>query len=353
MEPIISISPTSYKTIKQCTRKASLDHLSLRGNIHFAYGHAYGHAAALLYKLADRHKEVRLGAAYAGVIPYSRPFDRLSEHYSNKTLSTILKGIQATDHAIQLLHKQYEFLDEEIKVILKVRDKSDCVFILSGTYDVRARSRVTNELAIFDFKAVTGDYLYSWETDPQCLIYSVLNQVVSNNLKLGDTYAATGKYLVHYTNKKDELFAIRAVDPAFYKFQAVPIITDLMSEAKKNVLNAQHYNNEAELLPTLHGNPYACNKNNYQCEYYPRCYNNKYDDLKGIPDDRTPTKVIILEVTYEEVLEATRQISSRAKSPIKMQGDDYSTTTGDDLDDLSLTDLDLDDTIDDILFNTD
>jgi len=310
MEPVMVMSPTSYKTQKDCARKSYLDSLNTKGNIHFDYGHAYGHSASMLFKYVDKVKEVRLGAAYAAMFAYSKNFESLEAHYANKTLPKLIEGLRATDFMIQLLSKEFEYLDEEIKIILKVTPKNRATYILSGTYDVRVKNKITGLYSIFDFKAVSGDYLYSWETDPQVSIYSVLNQAVSDKLNLGYEYDARGKYLVHYTKNSNDVFAVRSVDPAFWKYNMVATIKDFMKLGKENQKLSNESQNIQELLVKAGTNPYQCNKNNYKCVYYERCYQHKFEDNVGF-DDRRPTKVIVLECTEEDILKAANKIADR------------------------------------------
>lgn len=343
------MSPTSYKTTKSCKRKAYLDHLNTKGNIHFDYGHAFGHAASQIFMRLNEPKEVRLGAAYVAMFAYSKNFENLQEHYSNKVLPKLVEGLRSIDMISQMLKLEYEYVDSEVKVILKVSAPDGVVYTLTGTYDLRMKNKITGDYVIFDFKAVAGDYLYSWETDPQIPIYTTLNQVVSDKYNLGHRYAPLGKYLVHYTKSAD-VFSTRSIDPSFWKYNSVGVFRDFMKEGKEETIAAGNHQDIHDLLVTRGVNPYECNKNNYRCSYYEQCYQHKYEVEAGF-DDRRPSRVIVCDVTEADLVVCINKIADRTKLTAVEDTDNImgSDDLNIDLDSISELDLETEATMDILL----
>ena len=350
-KPLVTMSPTFFKTFKDCGRKAYLDAMRDEPNIHFAYGHAYGHAAAQLFINIDKPKKVRIGAAFAAMYSQSFPFEQLEEQYANKTLDTLVKGIMASDYSAQYLNRVYEFVDEEVKIILVVKRKDGTSYILSGTYDLRLKNRITGEFDIFDFKAVTSNYLYSWETDPQIPIYTILNQVVSDKLGWGDKFSYQGKYLIHLTKFTESLFQTRRLNPAFWKYQVRNVFLDFMKSASDEALRLHRFNDGADLVKSVPVNPYICNKNDYACTYYQDCNTSSFSLVDRV-DTRTPTKIYTVEVTEEEIHTSLDKMLARFN--IKLETTDTSEIMSDSefddvlgVDDSSISDADVDSLLND------
>ena len=321
------ISPSNLREANVCTKQ----HILSKGKkgydkyhpLHAKFGHAFGASCAKLVELADKPRQLRLGWAKILVFVHIKYNDAISY----KNIVTLYDALESFDTLWQNKYKCFKYHSTEVRILVDIYEDGKLYLQIGGAYDLAA-TKSDGTITIFDFKAISSDYLYNWSTEPQlmhyCLLYKILNRSVKINI--GSYFIALFLEKVASTSEKFNV-------PDIYK-----MLGSHLTNCKKlfDDINKFKDDRNTDAVPY---NPKACFGKTY-CSFTSECYgeteslyehkidDREFTDIHYIKLDKDEFDSIVEALSYD-LAEQARSVKSLSKHP------DLSSISVDNLPDLS------------------
>ena len=321
------ISPSNLREANACTKQ----HVLSKGKkgydkyhpLHAKFGHAFGASCAKLVELADRPRNIRLGWAKILVFAHIKYDDAVSY----KNIVTLYDALESFDTLWQNKYKSFKYHSTEIRILVDILKDGELYLQLGGAYDLAA-TRPDGTITIFDFKAISSDYLYNWSTEPQILHYCLLYKLFDKSVRLN-----IGSYFIALFLEKVASTSEKFNVPDIYK-----MLGSHLANCKSLFDNLNKFK-EVRNTDSLPYNPKACFGKTY-CSFTSECYGETESLYEHKVDDRCFTDVHHITIDLDDfnavvadlcddLAEQAKSIKSLSKHP------DLSSITIDDLPDLS------------------
>ena len=291
------VTPTNLRDASKCQKQALLyagDSNDKYAPEHAKFGHAFGKAAALIVEYAEESIGVRLGKAFTSVFEYIAYDDSVSY----KTLGTLYNALILLDRVWQNDYKKsYEYVNTEQRIEVTVIKDGKVYLRIGGAYDLLVQDRSDGSYVVFDFKAVSSEFMYNWASEPQILHYSLLLKLLYPDTpiyKLGSYLVATflqqGTFLERRRNVVG--FANSMWNHISNCKQLYDGICNFKAAATVDVLNA---------------NPRECFKRS-PCTYANVCYADSNMMYTPRGDDRVFTDHNHIEVDYDDFVKLVNEL---------------------------------------------
>lgn len=291
------VTPTNLRDASKCQKQALLyagDSNDKYAPKHAKFGHAFGKAAALIVEYAEESIGVRLGKAFTSVFEYIAYDDSVSY----KTLGTLYNALTLLDRVWQNDYKKsYEYVNTEQRIEVTVIKDGKVYLRIGGAYDLLVQDRSDGSYVVFDFKAVSSEFMYNWASEPQILHYSLLLKLLYPDTpiyKLGSYLVATflqqGTFLERRRNVVG--FANSMWNHISNCKQLYDGICNFKAAATVDVLNA---------------NPRECFKRS-PCTYANVCYADSNMMYTPRGDDRVFTDHNHIEVDYDDFVKLVNEL---------------------------------------------
>ena len=331
------VSPTLLSSASQCGRKGLLGLISPpEGNIHFDYGHAFGAAAAALFKYAHKGEEIAKGYAYKEAVPFCREmYYPAVKHQSGKTWRLLLGALDVVWHFAEAQMKFWDYHSSEVQTTLSVGEgEEDGVpYMLGGAYDLRMVNKETGEHLIVDFKAIQGSFMYSWPTEPQTPFYTILNATADRIRGKSYEWSPETAYYVHETKSADKIFTIHKTNPMFYVRHLEPYMKWAISKGKELRTLAYVPDYFDSVMATAQVNPHNCSRGGYQCDQYKICGDPTMQKPRytANTDDRVYISSEVVRCRTTDIMETIRIMAEKAEDRHKVTKMEVRPLTDDDL----------------------
>lgn len=346
----LAMSPSMYKNWKPCNRKALIDSRRFLGNYHTIYGRAFedGCKCMLDYlaeyasgvgELHDRIKNSEDEDIKARDLIVGLSFLRASkiiikfslEQHREKNVYTLAIGLSNAYYWLQGFLDNHTVLAYEERLIVKGPN-----FTLAGAYDFMARDNRTGDCAIYDFKGITSPWNYSFPSDIQIPVYTVLKQMILIAQGKSDCMSLNSGYVINMTSakKEDDPFLYVPVDTALVLPNLENMMEDFIFEAKK--LEALQSNHSGVINQYMNSDVNLGNCHmNFSCFNVRECTSGNFGS-QTFPDDRVFDRVV--EIAYSDTLlkEAIKKIRANTSVVNLVTGD--GTIGGDQLSESDIND---------------
>lgn len=334
----LNVSPTYMKNEATCSKQAVLKTTQTNwSTVHTDYGNAYGAGAAeLMRHHALESQDSRICAAILKTRHYMESWWDLKSPIHGKNLSSIVKGFYETDIYLQTL-PDVKFHSSEHKIIAQVVDHlGRTLGWLSGTYDICFKDSLGRKV-IKDFKAVTSLRPYSFPTDPQAPMYTLLNMLSDEVYGVDEEWSPASGYIVHVTKHIKPLEIVNTA-MGHLANNIRPFMAKCLETAQ--TLYASSDMEAVDRLNMFGVNPYACELNAFSCEYNDLCAvspsaTSDFDNI--IEDTRRPEKITHIKVTPDQVLQMADTLADLAYKEQELNKASVITQNG-----LSVADFDTD-----------
>ena len=291
------VTPTNLRDASKCQKQSILyagDSNDKYAPEHAKFGHAFGKAAALIVEYAEESIGVRLGKAFTSVFEYVA----YDTSVSYKNIGTLYNALTQLDRLWQNDYKKsYEYVNTEQRIEATVIKDGKVYMRIGGAYDLLVQDRSDGSYIVFDFKAVSSEFMYNWASEPQILHYSLLLKLLYPDTpiyKLGSYLVATflqqGTFLERRRNVVG--FANSIWNHVSNCKQLYDSICNFKSSATVDVLNA---------------NPRECFKKS-PCTYANVCYADSSMMYTPRVDDRVFTDHNCIEVDYDGFVELVNEL---------------------------------------------
>ena len=291
------VTPTNLRDASKCQKQALLyagDSNDKYAPEHAKFGHAFGKAAALIVEYAEESIGVRLGKAFTSVFEYVA----YDTSVSYKNIGTLYNALIQLDKVWQNDYKKsYEYVNTEQRIEATVIKDGKVYMRIGGAYDLLVQDRSDGSYVVFDFKAVSSEYMYNWASEPQILHYSLLLKLLYPDTpihKLGSYLVALflqqGTFLERRRNVAG--FANSLLNHVSNCKMLYDSICDFKSSATVDVLNV---------------NPRECFKKS-PCTYANVCYADSNMVYTPRKDDRIFTDHNHIEVEYDDFVKLVNEL---------------------------------------------
>ena len=291
------VTPTNLRDASKCQKQALLyagDSNDRYAPEHAKFGHAFGKAAALIVEYAEESIGVRLGKAFTSVFEYIA----YDTSVSYKNIGTLYNALIQLDKVWQNDYKKsYEYVSTEQRIEVTVVRHCKVYMRIGGAYDLLVQDRSDGSYVVFDFKAVSSEYMYNWASEPQILHYSLLLKLLYPDTpiyKLGSYLVATflqqGTFLERRRNVVG--FANSIWNHVSNCKQLYDGIHTFKAEANVDVLSA---------------NPRECFKRS-PCTYANVCYADSNMMYTPRGDDRVFTDHNSIEIDYDDFVKLVNEL---------------------------------------------
>jgi hypothetical protein len=213
---------------------------------------------------------------------YLSKFSRGQQH-KEKNYKTLFAAVDRLYHWFLVFLSNNIIEQYEERIIY-----SGSGFVIGGAYDFRARRIEEMVSAIYDFKGVTSFWRYSFPTDPQIPIYSVLKQMQYTERGSKEAISLNSGYIVNLTSAKTMGDALQyiPVDTQFVLNNLVGIMTAFVRSAKELYrLQLKTSDNQLRYYTQAPINAKQCSTGNYDCYYKSECNTLRFG-LQNQPDTR-------------------------------------------------------------------
>ena len=291
------VTPTNLRDASKCQKQALLyagDSNDKYAPEHAKFGHAFGKAAALIVEYAEESIGVRLGKAFTCVFEYVA----YDTSVSYKNIGTLYNALIQLDRVWQSDYKKsYEYVNTEQRIEVTVIKDGEVYMRIGGAYDLLVQDKSDGSYVVFDFKAVSSEYMYNWASEPQILHYSLLLKLLYPDTpiyKLGSYLVATflqqGTFLERRHNVAGFGYSIwNHVSNCKMLYDS---ICDFKSSATVDVLNV---------------NPRECFKKS-PCTYANVCYADSNMVYTPRKDDRIFTDHTHIDVEYDDFVKLVNEL---------------------------------------------
>ena len=291
------VTPTNLRDASKCQKQALLyagDSNDKYAPEHAKFGHAFGKAAALIAEYAEESNGVRLGKAFTSVFEYVA----YDTSVSYKNIGTLYNALIQLDRVWQNDYKKaYEYVSTEQRIEVTVVKDGKVYLRIGGAYDLLVQDRSDGSYVVFDFKAVSSEFMYNWASEPQILHYSLLLKLLYPDTpiyKLGSYLVATflqqGTFLERRRNVVG--FANSIWNHVSNCKQLYDSIHTFKAEANVDVLNA---------------NPRECFKRS-PCTYANVCYADSNMMYTPRGDDRVFTDHNRIDIDYDDFVKLVNEL---------------------------------------------
>ena len=273
------LSPTTLRTYMECPRKSYLQRFNVGrfpDNIHFAFGNAFGHAAAYIVEHYRPfcNKNALAGAAMMQTLRF------ISEatNFKGKTFYNMAVIVSALVESWGNWYASgYRFHSAETK--FKVQAGG---FAFNGMQDVLLYNELTKSYCIVDFKAIGNGYYYNWALDPQIMLYSFMSW-----LHTGGEYEE-GHYMVAEFQPDNLSLSRHSVKAGAYKM--IPALIETALQAK-----VVHETPPSQLSCIPISTP-TCKKGTWYCDFVDICSGEARAFAQSQTDDRVVNAVAVIKL---------------------------------------------------------
>lgn len=291
------MSPSTIK--ESCARVALLkfmgDGAYSTKSLDIRMGNAFGDAVVGMMRCESEHPDDVLAQGLKFLPPHFSPV----ENKKGKNFYSMYDVLVAVERWWGITKRNgWQFKSSEWKVQLTVERDDKPPAKLTGAYDIRLEHLAHNVQTIWDTKFVGSHFRYSWPTDPQVAFYTALSRALGRAEGDSVPYDVNqGGYLIGYVTETQSVLESKHLEPSIDGHTLLMYMQEAI--AKYDVwVAALNKATVDEAIRTVPNNPYECCKNNWDCEYYSRCYRDAPLYLQVIPDDRRPERVV--DVTLHE-----------------------------------------------------
>ena len=292
------VTPTSLKQADECVRYGVLLEAAGRDKydpLHAEYGSAFGAGCAAYSCNPTLKSDVRRGLM---LIEASKLWG-FTQKLEMKTWPTLVKLLLA--YANEVDDFGLVGLETETRIIVTVTEPYEEDWKIGGAFDLLATNG--NATCIHDFKAVSSEYYYSWESDPQILHYTLL-QYIRWRLAPTTTVQPTGlgNYFVGVIPSSNE-FALHVRSNHLGIWRTLPTHVGRC----KSLYRDQDYVADfgIHVIPTK---PSQCNGKKRPCYFIPNCYDDVDFDIVERTDPRVFNRIENLTITRLELDTYTREL---------------------------------------------
>ena len=291
------VTPTNLRDASKCQKQALLyagDSNDKYAPEHAKFGHAFGKAAALIIEYAEESIGVRLGKAFTSVFEYVA----YDTSVSYKNIGTLYNALIQLDRVWQNDYKKsYEYVNTEQRIEVTVIKDGKVYLRIGGAYDLLVQDRSDGSYVVFDFKAVSSEYMYNWASEPQILHYSLLLKLLYPDTpiyKLGSYLVAT--FLQQGTFLERRRNVVGFVNSVWNHISNCKQLYDGICNFKA-----------AATVDVLNANPRECFKKS-PCTYANVCYADSSMMYTPRVDDRVFTDRNCIEVDYDVFVELVNEL---------------------------------------------
>ena len=291
------VTPTNLRDASKCQKQALLyagDSNDKYAPEHAKFGHAFGKAAALIVEHADEVIGVRLGKAFTSVFEYIA----YDESVSYKNIGTLYNALTQLDRLWQNEYKKaYEYVSTEQRIEVTVIKDGKVYMRLGGAYDLLVQDRSDGSYVVFDFKAVSSEFMYNWASEPQILHYSLLLKLLYPDTPI----YKLGSYLVAVFLQQGTFLERRRNVAGFANS-----IWNHVSNCKQLYDSICGFK-AAATVDVLNVNPRECFKRS-PCTYANVCYSDSNMVYVPRKDDRVFTDHNHIEMDYNDFAELVNEL---------------------------------------------
>ena len=291
------VTPTNLRDASKCQKQALLyagDSNDKYAPEHAKFGHAFGKAAAIVVEYADEVIAVRLGKAFTSVFEYIAYDDNVSY----KNIGTLYNALIQLDKVWQNDYKKsYSYVSTEQRIEVTVVRDCKVYMRIGGAYDLLVQDRSDGSYVVFDFKAVSSEYMYNWASEPQILHYSLLLKLLYPDTpiyKLGSYLVAVFLQQGTFLERRHNVvgFGNSIWNHVSNCKMLYDSICDFKSSATVDVLNV---------------NPRECFKKS-PCTYANVCYADSNMVYTPRKDDRIFTDHSHIDVEYDDFVKLVNEL---------------------------------------------
>ena len=291
------VTPTNLRDASKCQKQALLyvgDSNDKYAPEHAKFGHAFGKAAAIVVEYADEVIGVRLGKAFTSVFEYIA----YDESVSYKNIGTLYNALIQLDRVWQNDYKKsYMYVSTEQRIEVTVVREGKVYMRIGGAYDLLVQDKSDGSYVVFDFKAVSSEFMYNWASEPQILHYSLLLKLLYPDTpiyKLGSYLVAVFLQQGTFLERRHNVvgFANSVWNHVSNCKQLYDGICNFKASATVDVLNV---------------NPRECFKRS-PCTYANLCYSDSSMIYTPRVDDRIFTDHNHIEVDYDDFVKLVDEL---------------------------------------------
>lgn len=291
------VTPTNLRDASKCQKQALLyagDSNDKYAPEHAKFGHAFGKAAAIVVEYADEVIGVRLGKAFTSVFEYVSHDDSVSY----KNIGTLYNALIQLDRVWQNDYKKsYTYVSTEQRIEAKIIMNGNVYMRIGGAYDLLVQDRSDGSYVVFDFKAVSSEFMYNWASEPQILHYSLLLKLLYPDTPI----YKLGSYLVAVFLQQGTFLERRRNVVGF-----VNSIWNHVSNCKQLYDGISNFK-ESATVDVLNVNPRECFKKS-PCTYANVCYADSNMVYAPRKDDRVFTEHDHIEVEYDDFVKLVNEL---------------------------------------------
>ena len=293
------VTPTNLRDANKCQKQALLyagDSNDKYAPEHAKFGHAFGKAAAIIVEYADEATAIRLGKAFTSVFEYIAYDDSVSY----KNIVTLYNALTQLDRLWQTEYKKsYEYVSTEQRIEVTVIQDGKVYMRIGGAYDLLVQDRSDGSYVVFDFKAVSSEFMYNWASEPQILHYSLLLKLLYPDTPI----YKLGSYLVAVFLQQGTFLERRRNVAGFANS-----IWNHVSNCKQLYDSICAFK-EAATVDVLNVNPRECFKKS-PCTYASVCYSDSNMVYTPREDDRIFTDHNHIEVYYDDFVKLVNELKN-------------------------------------------
>lgn len=291
------VTPTNLRDASRCQKQSLLyagDSNDKYAPEHAKFGHAFGKAAAHLIEYADEAIGVRLGKAFTSIFEYIA----YDESVSYKNIGTLYNALTQLDRLWQNDYKKsYEYVNTEQRIEVTVIKNGKVYMRIGGAYDLLVQDRSDGSYVVFDFKAVSSEFMYNWASEPQILHYSLLLKLVYPDTPI----YKLGSYLVAVFLQQGTFLERRRNVVGFANS-----VWNHVSNCKQLYDSIRCFKEEAT-VDVLSVNPRECFKKS-PCTYANICYSDSNMVYTPRKDDRVFTDHTHVELDYDDFVKLVDEL---------------------------------------------
>ena len=291
------VTPTNLRDANKCQKQALLyagDSNDKYAPEHAKFGHAFGKAAAIVVEYADEVIGVRLGKAFTSVFEYISYDDSVSY----KNIGTLYNALIQLDRVWQNDYKKsYIYVSTEQRIEVTVVRDGNVYMRIGGAYDLLVQDRSDGSYVVFDFKAVSSEFMYNWASEPQILHYSLLLKLLYPDTPI----YKLGSYLVAVFLQQGTFLERRHNVAGFANS-----IWNHVSNCKQLYDSICNFK-ESATVDVLNANPRECFKRS-PCTYANLCYSDSNMVYTPRGDDRIFTDHNHIEVYYDDFVKLVNEL---------------------------------------------
>ena len=273
-------SPSGLGVDTGCMRQLLIDsyfrHNGMYDSAHTKFGSALGAACATLVEHYSEPSWLRIAHAYDAARRFFKPSDEIP----GKNWAKLWRCIHVFDQQWAFKHKErWRFHSSELKVTLEITETGFTNRLLTGSYDLKVVRNVggQDQYKIIDFKAVSSAYFYSFDTDTQTPLYTLLDYISGLSKGVRNSYQSPEYYVfeVGRDDMKLDMTIVQVLPTVLSTSLVGSLATHRLASqyaAMLTQLVTQNPNAVDTLWDSIPINASQCKRGTFKCFQYSVCH---------------------------------------------------------------------------------